>query len=355
MLQTEYFASANTVDGFKSYFDHIFDPEKLNKIFIIKGGPGTGKSSLMRHLATRAQEHGEQIEYFLCSSDPTSLDGVYLRKRNIAVIDGTAPHLSDPIYPGVVEEVFSTSDFWNTSTLVKSKALIMENMKEKKKQYRRAYYFLNAIGQILQDVHKIGAGALNKMKMIESIKRIEKRYFMNMRPGIEEVKLIAGINKNGYTKLPTFENMCRTVFVIEDVLTTAYCFLDEIYRMATKKGISVIKSYSPLMKERINAICLPDISLCFVIGVRDYDREIAGKTYHYVNMKRFVDKAEISAARQKARFASKCCDMLFDGAVTSFCEAAQCHEKLEGIYKNAMDFATLTKKGFLLCDEILKS
>lgn len=353
MLQTEYFASANTVDGFTCYFDRIFDPEKLNKIYIIKGGPGTGKSSILRHIASRAEEQGEPVERFLCSSDPESLDGVLLKKRKIAVIDGTAPHLSDPIYPGVVEEVFSTSDFWNSSQLLEAKCDIMQSIKEKKKQYRRAYHFLDAMGQVMNDVQKIGIGALDEKKMRDAVKRIEKKHFSKKTCGTDEVRLVAAINKVGYSKLSTFENGCQTIYVIEDVLNTSYCFLDEIYRAASREGISIIRSFSPFFKGRLNAICLPDLSICFVIGERNYDQEIAGKNYVYVNMKRFIDHNVITKARQKVRFAVKCCEMLFDGAVISFREAARCHETLEGIYKKTMDFASLTKESLNLCDEIL--
>ena len=42
-----YFAAANASDGFYSRFPALFDPAcgKWQKIYIIKGGPGTGKSS----------------------------------------------------------------------------------------------------------------------------------------------------------------------------------------------------------------------------------------------------------------------------------------------------------------------
>ena len=46
----KYFAAANSYKGFKSYFDRIFAPEQFDRIYIIKGGPGTGKSSIMKNI-----------------------------------------------------------------------------------------------------------------------------------------------------------------------------------------------------------------------------------------------------------------------------------------------------------------
>ena len=45
-----YFGAANGFYGFRSNFDRIFSSEHLNKLFIIKGGPGTGKSTLLRKI-----------------------------------------------------------------------------------------------------------------------------------------------------------------------------------------------------------------------------------------------------------------------------------------------------------------
>ena len=40
----EYFAAANSYEGFISFFDNIFNSEKFDRIYVIKGGPGTGKT-----------------------------------------------------------------------------------------------------------------------------------------------------------------------------------------------------------------------------------------------------------------------------------------------------------------------
>ena len=48
--KNSFFAAANGYSGFKSIFDSVFDRKISTRTFIIKGGPGTGKSSLMRNL-----------------------------------------------------------------------------------------------------------------------------------------------------------------------------------------------------------------------------------------------------------------------------------------------------------------
>ena len=85
-----------------SSFPQIFDPMAYRHIFIIKGGPGTGKSRFMNEIAADAEQNGHRVRYYYCSSDTASLDAITIPSRGIAVLDGTAPHLTDPVYPGAV-------------------------------------------------------------------------------------------------------------------------------------------------------------------------------------------------------------------------------------------------------------
>ena len=111
-----YFAAVNSGAGFVSLFDEIFYAPSILRRYIIKGGPGTGKSSLMRTIATKAENMGKRVEYYFCSSDTTSLDGIVIDGR-IAFLDGTSPHIVEPAFPGVVENIVNTGDFWRRDKL----------------------------------------------------------------------------------------------------------------------------------------------------------------------------------------------------------------------------------------------
>ena len=54
----KFFAAANTENGFYSLFDDVFSPESFRRIYILKGGPGTGKSTLMGNIGLIAQSKG---------------------------------------------------------------------------------------------------------------------------------------------------------------------------------------------------------------------------------------------------------------------------------------------------------
>ena len=88
----QYFLGANSPTGFYSLYDHLLPPEEARAIYILKGGPGCGKSTLMRKIGAWAQETGLDTEYIVCSGDPDSLDAIILTTLSVALVDGTAPN-----------------------------------------------------------------------------------------------------------------------------------------------------------------------------------------------------------------------------------------------------------------------
>ncbi|MCR4442499.1 MAG: ATPase [Peptococcaceae bacterium] len=85
------FPGNNTSEGFFSFFEHIIGPE-AKRVFIIKGGPGTGKSTFMKNTGLDLVDRGYDVEFFYCSSDNDSLDAIAVPAVGAAIIDGTAPH-----------------------------------------------------------------------------------------------------------------------------------------------------------------------------------------------------------------------------------------------------------------------
>ena len=90
-----YFLGANSEDGFASLYGG-FAAAGDDRLHIIKGGPGTGKSGFMKRIGAAAEKAGLDVEYVLCSGDPDSLDGVYIPELRQAWVDGTAPHVGEP-------------------------------------------------------------------------------------------------------------------------------------------------------------------------------------------------------------------------------------------------------------------
>ena len=104
------FPGSNTSKGFYSFYRYILTQDNANRILCLKGGPGTGKSSLMKKVGKYFFAKGYNIEYHHCSSDSNSLDGIVVKELNVAILDGTSPHIVDPITPGAVDEIINLGD-----------------------------------------------------------------------------------------------------------------------------------------------------------------------------------------------------------------------------------------------------
>ena len=91
-MTTPFFLGANSGQGFQSLFPAFCQPEDHHDLLVLKGGPGVGKSTMMRRIGRAMEERGEDVEYLYCSGDPQSLDGVRIPRIRAAIVDGTSPH-----------------------------------------------------------------------------------------------------------------------------------------------------------------------------------------------------------------------------------------------------------------------
>ena len=107
-----YYAGGNTARGFYSLYESNL--EGLDRVFILKGGPGTGKSTMIKKLGQRWNEAGFDIEYLHCSSDTGSVDGLIIRSIGVGIVDGTAPHVIEPTAPGAIEEYINLGEAWDS-------------------------------------------------------------------------------------------------------------------------------------------------------------------------------------------------------------------------------------------------
>lgn len=145
------FPGGNTAYGFYSFYDYIIEPD-ASRIFVIKGGPGVGKSTFMRRIGEEMLERGYDVEFHCCSSDNGWLDGVVIPAINVALIDGTAPHIVDPRNPGAVDEIIHLGDHWNEAGLRAHKREIVALNREIKRLFNRAYAYLEAANLFLNEV-----------------------------------------------------------------------------------------------------------------------------------------------------------------------------------------------------------
>lgn len=156
------FPGGNTSLGFYSYYNYILPQDEASRIFIIKGGPGVGKSTFMKKVAIEMEQEGYEVEYMHCSSDPNSLDGIVIPEIKVALMDGTAPHIVDPKNPGAIDEIINLGDFWDVEKIQKNREAIFNDNFNFSGFFNRAYRYIKAAAQIHEDTAAINQLAVDK-------------------------------------------------------------------------------------------------------------------------------------------------------------------------------------------------
>lgn len=132
-----YYAGGNTARGFTSLFESSL--QGLDRIYILKGGPGTGKSTLIRTIADDLVNRGYDVELIHCASDNGSLDGVIVPELKVGIVDGTAPHVIEPRLPGAVEQYVNLGEAWDSARLGAHRSAIERLNGEIRQAYEFAY------------------------------------------------------------------------------------------------------------------------------------------------------------------------------------------------------------------------
>ncbi len=309
MKEKRYFAGANTVQGFVSYYDEIFNP--CRSIYVIKGGSGTGKSRLIREVADSAENEGGDVEYFYCSFDPLSLDGIIIN-GDVAVIDGTAPHVYEPTLPGVKENLVDLGVFWDESKLRDNGEEIRRLIYKKKSCFDMAYSYLNSVG----DLEIIKRKILDKYIERDEICAEASKMISEIKPskkGKSGTRIISALGRSGTVSFDTFGSLTSKNIAVSDKFGEGYIYLEEIKKEAGRFGIPVSVSYHPIFAGKINALTVGEECSFFIkeaekSGIADAD-EID------TQIKSLVKKAEIWLER-----------------------ASKIHFEIEKLYVAAMDF-----------------
>ena len=182
-----FFLGANTPSGFYSLYDQMLPPQEARRIYLLKGGAGCGKSSLMKRVAAALEEAGESVEYIRCSGDPDSLDAVIFPRLKAAIVDATAPHVMEPRLPGVVESYVDLGRFYDHRALAKQREEVAAATDGYKSHYKRAYRCLTAAAQLAEDNRalllspSLEAKTLKRARGILS-REVKKRAISPVRP-----------------------------------------------------------------------------------------------------------------------------------------------------------------------------
>lgn len=294
--ERHYFPGNNTPQGFFSYYKYILGQREANRIICIKGGPGTGKSTFMKRIGERFAKLGEDIDYLHCSADEDSLDGVILKNRRIALIDGTSPHITDPVTPGAVDKIINLGEFWNEEGIALNKDEIIDLNEDCSGWYRIAYNYLNAAKSVFKSLEEIYYKAVEDSEIYRVVADIVTseygEYPICLRPGRQKKFFAGAITPSGLVNYlrSLLDNIQKVYLVSVPEGFSNQSFMEVLKEGAVYRGFDTEVFYCPMgPDEKIDHIIVPQLSLAF----------ITVNEYHDLEPWELFDEEEDSEEREK--------------------------------------------------------
>lgn len=352
MAKISYFLGANSPGGFYSLMDKLLDPAKARAIYILKGGPGCGKSTLMKRLGAWGEEAGQRVEYIYCSGDPDSLDGVIFPDLAVAVADGTAPHVIEPAYPAVVERYVNLGECYDTAALAPYKDKVMELMGAYQGLYRRAYRCLKGAGQLLEDNRELLETKELKEKIRKRSKGIIAREIPKHGPGgeVTERFLSAVSCKGRVCFFETADELCKRIYELDDSYGLAHVMLEELLGAAVERGHAAVVCPDPMAPRRLQHLLLPGLGVGFVTG--NAALPYPGSPYRRVRLDAMADQEVLRRNKARVRFTKKVAAALLEEGMETLAAGKKLHDELEMVYNPHVDFDRVEETAEALAQEI---
>jgi hypothetical protein len=354
----DFFPGGNTSMGFYSYYDYIIGAAAC-RIIVIKGGPGTGKSTLMRKIAAQMVELGFDTELHHCSSDNSSLDGVVFPQIGVALVDGTSPHIVDPKNPGAVDEIVHLGDYWNEAGLRRFKTEIIHMNQEVGKLFQRVYRFLKAAKVVQDDLECLSGAGANfgeaNIKAATLIKHICGDLSVAHQPGFLRKLFVSAITPDGFKNfLPPLLNPVERVYLIKGAAGSGKATLiAKIATAAVERGCYCEGYYCAFDPVKLEHLIIPELGVALTTAVEPHSVALEpGKTIT-VELNDCLDStitAENAGAIEKDRQLRA---DLFEKAFINLDQAKVAHDKMERYYIPNMDFAAIAKVGERMLGRIL--
>lgn len=340
-MSRHFFPGGNTPGGFFTYFSNIaFNGERT---VYLKGASGSGKSTFMRAVAAAFEDRGFAVEYFHCSNDPASLDGIRIPGAGLCIVDATAPHVQDPAIPVAHDDLFNMAAFIDPLAVRPYKDELQRLARAKKQFYDKAYGYLAAAWAVYRNNGRIyrqflDRGGLNG-PVLEAVALLDAAG----RPGR------AGRDRKLFAGALTPEGLVNTLDSLTD-LGTIYVlkgepgmgtdvFLEHMQQAAGLRGLDTESLCCPLDPGTMEHLIIPALNLGFFTQGRLWRAEMPSHARE-IAFAAFLEEG-VEAYREEIDYNNAMFDELTGRAVRTLAAQKENHDKVEEIYIAGMDFGAL--------------
>lgn len=342
-------SSTFTEEGFVSCLpDMLAD---IERVYILKGAPGTGKATFIRLLGEAMLALGYETEYWISAADAVNPEGIYFPQLDAAVVNGSSPVSLEPRYPHISGDLINLGDFLDTTLLKEQRQKVINHVDQWEALNREAGAHLHAAAQAKQAMKTSNSTHLNMQKLYGLAEQV---YGEATRPLPPERHLFASaMTAEGYINyVEEISAECRQRLVLVGPMGSGKStILAEIARIARQQGHSVEYYHCGLSVESLLMIILPAFRTAVIDsgGLR-----LAPKPGDKVIDAAVVldDFDEVLASQQQSDD-MRCYQAQLGAAQENLQDARRQLKALKRLYASKMDFKALDRRRVLLLEELV--
>ncbi len=337
----QFFLGCNSGGGFVSYFGQAYDIKNGWFAYIIKGGPGTGKSTFMKKIAKRAADKGLKVILSPCTGDPDSLDAVILPQKRVIIMDGTAPHVVEGKYIGASERIINIGDSFNFAALREKREEIIKTSDMISTLYRRVYRYTAVTAALKKDTAKLALPALLPEKIDAFCSSFAKKH-LKTKPsgsGREMLAFLDGLTCKGNVFFKDTAGMFadNITAICDKNCVVSSLVVQKIRDEALRRGYDVITCPDPLLPDKVlRHIIIPEAGVALTTAEVEVPTGAAVKKIH---AKRFLNADKLAEHRERIAFNRRAESEINESVFATMKGCKQLHDQLEDCYRDAVDFS----------------
>lgn len=339
------FPGGNTCEGFYSFYDYMCPSPPQIKI-ILKGGPGVGKSTFMKNIGRDFSKQGLDVEYHWCSSDNNSLDGIVVGEQQFCMLDGTAPHIVDPRYPGIVDKILNLGEFWDESEIRNHRDTVIKLTDTISTLFKLAYGRLRETKLAYKEWQYYHAEATDFRAVNRNIAELLEDIFRNSTVTGTPLRHLfaAAITPEGIVnKANSLIDKHDAVFAVKGQPGTGTNRIFQyVLQTAALRGVYAEVFHNPFDPGDVDMIIFPQHKTVLVDisgHITDYVQQLPTSRYkRFLDFDQFISKAGLETWTKQICSAKKRMEDGLKEAVKFIHTAKKYHDELENYYAPAMDF-----------------
>ncbi len=206
------FTSSHTNQGFYTFIPTLLGG--IKKVYVLKGAPGAGKSTLIRSLGQELCQRGYEVDFWLSAEDAMNPEGLYISQLKSAVVNGNLSVAIEPKYPGLSGSIVNLSEYLDEVAIKEHGPKIIELVEELEKRSLQAGIILQEASTLREGIGSESCGRIDKKKLNNLIERLEEE-ILQTTPGTRHYFATSFTSEGMINYLEEISSGCKVRYLLK--------------------------------------------------------------------------------------------------------------------------------------------